>query len=50
MKIKALESKVKEITEELGKEERDLQVSKKLLDQKEAELNKLREKIEYKSQ
>ena len=42
-KIEELESKVKEITEELGKKEEDLQASKKLLDQRESQLNRLRD-------
>jgi len=41
---------VREITEELGKKDEDLQASKKLLDQREGELKRLREEIEYKNQ
>ena len=49
-KIRELELKIKEITEELGKKEEDLQASKNLLDQREVELKRLREEIEYKNQ
>ena len=50
-KIRELELKIKEITEEPGKkEEEDLQASKNLLDQREVELKRLREEIEYKNQ
>jgi len=48
-KIKALESQVKEINEELGKKEGKLQASKKLLVQREAELNRLKDETEYKN-
>ncbi len=49
-KIRELELKIKEITEEPGKKEEDLQASKNLLDQREVELKRLREEIEYKNQ
>jgi uncharacterized protein (DUF3084 family) len=45
-----LELKIKEITEEPGKKEEDLQASKNLLDQREVGLKRLREEIEYKNQ
>jgi len=49
-KIRELELKIKEITEEPGKKEEDLQASKNLLDQREVGLKRLREEIEYKNQ
>jgi len=49
-KIKALEAKVKGITEELAKKEGDLQASNTLIDQKEVEMNCLRQELELKSQ
>ena len=49
-KIRELELKIKEITKEPGKKEEDLQASKNLLDQREVQLKRLREEIEYKNQ
>ena len=49
-KIKALESKVEEITKGLRKKEADLQASKNLIAQKEAEVNRLSEELKYKDQ
>ncbi len=48
-KIKELELKVEEITEELGRREKELQASKELLDKKDVDLNRLREEVEYKN-
>jgi hypothetical protein len=50
LKVEELESKVKEITAELEKKEEDLQAFKKLFDERESELNRLRKGIEKKSQ
>jgi hypothetical protein len=49
-KIIELELKIKEITEQLGKKKEDLQKLKSLLDQREMELKRLGEEIEYKNQ
>ena len=49
-KIRELELKIKELTEQLGKKEEDLQTLKNLLDQREVELKRLGEEIEYKNQ
>jgi len=49
-KIIELELKIKEVTEQLRKKKEDPQKLKSLLDQKEMELKRLREEIEYKSQ
>ena len=48
--IESLESKVKEITVEVGKKEEDLQALKNLLNQREEELRRLGEQIECENQ
>ena len=46
-KVKELESKVKEFTTELGQKEMDFQAWKKLLNERESELNGLRQEIQF---
>lgn len=41
--------KVEKITEEVEKKYKELHVSKELLDQKEVDLNRLREEVKYKN-
>ena len=49
MKTETLELKVEEITEELGKRDKELQASKELFDKKDVDLNQLRGEVEYKN-
>ena len=48
-KVKSLELQEKEAREELGKKEGEIQTSKRLIDQRGTELNRLKGEIEYKN-